>query len=194
MTRGHIIIGIGAKAYEQARLCQQSIAGATRIITRGHRHSEFPKDSRMAREIKVSLASNSPFDLTCYLDADCRVFGDTEVGFRILEDGWDLMIVPSSQQGDKLLWHVGEGERNWTLEELGYEPLQLQGGVFFFAKNERVARFFEAWREEWLQWADVDQAALLRALNRVPLKVWLFGWPWNSAKGTIIQHRFGSAR
>ena len=62
----------------------------------------------------------------------------------------------------------------------------------WIARNERTMAFWDAWHEEWLRFGDEDQAAFLRALNRVPLKIWLLGYPWNG--GAIIEHRFGACR
>ena len=70
--------------------------------------------------------------------------------------------------------------------------LQLQGGMMFWRKNERTRAFFQAWREEWERWKGQDQAALLRALHRTPLKLWLLSNEWNG--GSLIEHRYGAAR
>jgi len=144
------------------------------------------------RWAKVNLNNLSPFTHTLYIDADTLVHGDLSAGFDILSDGWDAAIVPSQQQGTELLWHVTEEERQATLDELEYEPVQLQGGLFFFQKNEPVDRFFTAWRSEWLRWKGQDQGALLRALKDAPIHIWLLGFPWNG--GAIVAHRYGRAR
>lgn len=141
---------------------------------------------------KTSLYEQSPFEHTLYLDADTRVKGDISVGLKALRAGWDMVIVPSSNQGKDFLWHVGADERERTQGELGYPALQLQGGVFWFRRNERVQRFFALWRQEWRRWQGQDQAALLRALQRQPLKIWLLGLPFNG--GAVIGHLFGRAR
>ncbi len=144
------------------------------------------------RWAKVNL-DGLGFDQACYLDADTRVYDSLQGGFDILNAGWDMVIVPSTQQDDGLLHHVSEVEREATFSELGTsDVLQLQGGAFWFRRNERMAALFEAWREEWLRWKDQDQAALLRALNRAPVKLWLLGRPFNG--GAVVGHRFGMAR
>jgi hypothetical protein len=147
---------------------------------------------KLARRAKVRLDELSPFELTLYLDADTRAQGDLAAGFEMLEDGWDLVICASEHQGEECMWHVGEGERRATLEELGYEPMQLQAGMFFFRKSEGMRRLFEAWREEWGRWMDQDQAALLRALARAPMRTWILGRPWNG--GAVVQHLYGRCR
>lgn len=145
-----------------------------------------------ARWAKLNIDKLTPWQHTLYLDADTRPHTDVRAAFEILADGWDLVIVPSVSQGDDLLWHIGEDEREATYEELGCVPLQLQGGVFWFRKCEPVHSLFDAWRDEWERWRDQDQAALLRALARSPVKVWLFGRPWNG--GQLIRHLFGRTR
>jgi len=148
-----------------------------------------------ARWAKLNIDKLAPrgWNAFLYLDADTRVYGSLQVGFDILADGWDMVIVPSSQQADRLLWHVTEIECEESLDELGNPfPLQLQGGVFWIARNKGTAKLFDAWREEWRRWEGPDQAALLRALHRSPVKVWLMGGTFNS--GAVVGHRFGMAR
>jgi len=145
-----------------------------------------------SRHSKTTLLKRIKTDRALYLDADTLVRQTIDVGFEMLADGWDVVMVPSSNQGDDLMWHIGEQERRVTLGEMGYQPLQLQCGVMFIARNERTMAFWDVWHEEWMRWYDEDQAAFLRALKRVPLKIWLLGYPWNS--GAVIEHRFGACR
>jgi hypothetical protein len=160
----------------------------------GAKHIPFPRVDAGGRWAKLNLTNLSPFEYTLYIDADTLVRGDLSAGFDILSDGWDAAIVPSQQQGPELLWHVTVEERQATLNELEYEPLQLQGGMMFYQNNEAMSRFFSAWRFEWLRWRGADQGALLRALAQCPLRLWLLGYPWNSGVGTIVSHHFGRAK
>jgi hypothetical protein len=151
-------------------------------------------DAQKARWAKTRLDGFSPFARTCYLDADTVVRGSLCAGFEILEDGWDLVIVPSSSQGNDALWHVGDKEREATLAALGHDaPLQLQAGVFWWRDNGRTRALFATWREEWERWRGPDQAALLRALDRTPVRAWLLGPDFNGAGGAVVEHRFGEA-
>ena len=152
----------------------------------------FEDRDSVGRWAKVNLDRISPFETTWYLDADTRIHGKIEGGFRICLDGWDIAVAPSPAQGGDALWHVSDGEREATIGELGYQPLQLQGGVFFFRKCEAVGRFFAAWREEWSRWKGQDQGALLRALHRSPVRMWVLGRDWNG--GALVEHRYGAAR
>jgi len=148
------------------------------------------------RWAKLNLDTLSPYDQTLYMDADTRMLaGVASVGFQILDDGYDLVIAPSTNQGDKLLEHLDAADRAATLG--GVEnplPLQLQAGVFWFAKTAATAALFAAWRVEWLKYKSQDQGALLRALEKAPVKIWLLGWDWNSRDGALVQHLFGRAR
>lgn len=147
-----------------------------------------------SREIKTRLFDFIPIDWNSvlYLDADTRVRMDPSAGFDLLDDGWDMAIMPSMQQHRAAFWHIGDEERELTYDEIGYIPLQLQAGVMFVARNERVRRFFDAWYDEWTRFADQDQAAFARALQREPIKLWLLGKPFNG--GSIVAHHFGQAR
>lgn len=149
-------------------------------------------DEQRSRMAKVRLDELSPFETTLYIDADTRPQADLSAGFEMIESGFDLAIAPSGNQGEDCLWHVNDKERRETIRELGYQPLQLQAGLFFFGRSERTRRFFEAWREEWERWRDQDQAAFLRALKREPVRIWLLGRPWNG--GAMCQHWFGRCR
>ena len=153
------------------------------------RESERGEPGRWA---KVNLFKLSPFNQTLYLDADTRVYGDLSAGFRALSAGWELVIVASKPQGEQGLAHLGEIERAVTLVELPAQPLQLNSGVMFWRKCERMRQFWSVWRDEWERWRGKDQGALLRALNRVPVRALLLGQAWNG--GSVVGHLFGQAR
>lgn len=196
-----VYIAYGDAARKEARLSIKSLRqhnkGSVTVISDkrlgiGKFHEMALGPGTPGRWAKVNLDTLG-FEQVCYLDADTRVYDSLQVGFDILAAGWDMVIVPSGQQGNGLLHHVSVAEREVTFSELGYsDALQLQGGVFWFRRNERTAALFEAWREEWSRWKDQDQAALLRALNRAPVRLWLLGKPFNG--GPVVGHRFGMAR
>ena len=156
------------------------------------RHIPLAQQDPGGRWGKLNADLLSPYEFTLYLDADTRPRGDLSAGFAVLRDGWDMAITLSTQQDDEAMWHIGVEEREQTCLEWGCVPAQLQGGVIFFHKNPRTHALFAAWREEWRRWAGQDQAALLRALRRVPAKVWLLGRPYNG--GALMAHLFGKAR
>ena len=148
----------------------------------------FKNSGPGARWAKLNADRLVEFEQVLYLDADTRGKGDISAGFGFLSDGWDLLITPSTDTSMQLIELT---ERTITLEEIGnLHPLYLQAGVFFF-NRETCAELFAAWRDEWLRFKDKDQAALLRALNRTPVRVGLLGRDWNG--GALIEHRFGKA-
>lgn len=151
-------------------------------------------DEQRAKWAKVHLYDLSPFEHTLYLDADTRIYGDLSVGLKALEVGWELVIVPSPQQvGSTTLWHLTQVEKEVTLGELGIGcPVMLNTGVLFFRRSERLSQLFTEWKRQWLRFKDKDQGALLRALDRVPVSIWLLGRPFNG--GEVVEHLFGRAR
>lgn len=194
LSRGVVYIAIGAKAKAELRYSMIEIRRSnpgleTKVIDAP---TEGMTDMQASRWAKLNMPHLSKFDLTAYLDADTRPQGDLSAGFEMLEDGWDLVIAPSANQGEECLWHVRQDEREELFSRLGFVPLQLQAGVFFFRKTQAVTQLFAAWREEWKRYRDHDQGALLRALYRRPVKTWILGRPWNG--GAVVQHLSGRCR
>jgi len=151
-----------------------------------------PECDAGGRAAKIRILELVPWDQVLYLDADTFVLTDPSVGFRLLADGWDLALSPSDKQEAESLWHVTEGEREITFDQVGYRPLQLQCGVMFIRRSPETVTFMAVWLEEFNRWGGQDQAAFIRALNRVPLRVYLLGRPFNG--GAVIAHHFGRAR
>ena len=86
-------------------------------------------------------------------------------------------------------------------ENFTLHTLQINGGVWAFARNERVAAFFKRWQAQWEKHAQRDQGALVRALYADPLKIFYLGNEWNTfdkyTKGiaaAAIKHYPGRAR
>ena len=148
-----------------------------------------------ARAVKLQIDKLSPWDQTIYLDADTRIGGPVKPLFGILDDGWDMAIVPCLRQREGVFGHVGTEERLQTLAELGGDDLlALQGGVMAFQKSAAVHAFFEEWRREWSRWAEWDQAALMRALVRSPVRIHILPNQYNNNQGRIVRHYFTRAR
>lgn len=159
----------------------------------GTQHVPWEGFGRPGRWAKVNLLELSPFEWTLYLDADTRVRGDLSVGFDILRSGWEMVMVPSKQGELEAASILVEGERNATLAELGdCWPLMLNTGVIWFRRTPRTARLWQMWREEWLRFQEHDQGALMRAMERCPVKLWLLGRAFNG--GEVVEHLFGRAR
>jgi len=192
-SRGVLYVTYGANAEREAETSIKILKERNDLpVTVINEPYEGMTDEQASRFAKLHLNNLSPYQMTLYLDADTRPFGNVSAGFDALETGWDIAICPSGQQGKDLLWHVGWSEREHTIGMLGYLPLQLQAGVMYVRKNGRTDALFEAWREEWSYWRDQDQAAFLRALNKAPVKIWLLGYPFNG--GAVIGHLFGRAK
>ena len=146
-----------------------------------------------SRLAKVTMLDWTPWDDTLYLDADTRINGDLSAGFRILDDGWDMAMAFSENQGHDWLWHVLDDDRALTKETWdGLQALQLQCGVMFVRKNEATRALFDAWRREWAWHKDEDQAAFLRAWRESPVRLWLLGRAWNG--GGLVAHYHGRVR
>ena len=193
--RGIVYVAYGEKARRQMPMNRRALglAGMDDLPVFVVDEEVFPQRDQGARWSKLNLDTLSPFEHTLYLDADTRVRADIRVGFDILADGFDMVIVPSTAQDGRLFQHVGDDEREYTFEALGNPyPLQLQGGVFWFIESKPMLELFAAWRNEWEKYEGQDQAALLRALDRVQIKVWLLSNEFNG--GSLVSHYFGQAR
>lgn len=193
--RGFVYIAYGDTARQE---CAMSIASLRNFhhepiavigdgVVAGARLIPAASQDKVARSVKVRLDQLSPFDETIYLDADTRVRGDLSFMFNALDDGFDLVIAPSSMQADRALWHVDTDERETTFDEMGFTPVQYQAGVLAFKRS--AAPFFAAWREEWARFGGQDQAAFLRALQRVPVKLHIVGQAYNG--GALVAHLHG---
>jgi lipopolysaccharide biosynthesis glycosyltransferase len=199
-NRGAVYIAIGDKAKEEAEMSAVTLKKFNNINdTEIEYINQYPihihtnkgnaTDSRWA---KVNLDRLTSYDNFAYIDADTRVRGNIMHGFDILDDGWEMAITASDNQERDWCWHVGEDERYQTELEYLCKPLQLQAGVMFVRKCPATHRLFEIWREEWLKWQDQDQAALLRALKRAPVKLWILGKDYNG--GRLVSHLYGKLR
>ena len=206
VSRGVVYVAYGDQAREQARLSAKSLKGhhlhlPMRVISDEpfSTVARFPEMPHIyhedtdpgARLVKLNVDNLSPFDHTLYLDADTRIMRPILWPFELLEAGWEMCIVPCRHQGENAHLHVDEEERATTFAEVD-DAIALQGGVIYFRKCEAVHRLFAAWREEWQRYRDQDQAALVRALVRCPVKLFLLGRAYNG--GHTIKHYYTYAR
>lgn len=201
-TKGVIYVAYGSGAIREAGFSidslrkfhdwSVSVVSDRKIPGVGHIHRAKRVDALSpGRWAKTNLDILSPYERTLFLDADTRVCGKLDIGFKLLERGWELVMVPSISQGEQALAHLSDIDRLTTqLEAPG--ALQLNTGVMWFRKTERTATLFKKWREEWIRFKDKDQGALLRALVNNPVALCLLGRPYNG--GAIVQHRFGACR
>jgi hypothetical protein len=140
-----------------------------------------------------------------YLDADTEVIADISFLFQVLCDGWDFVICKNPGK-----FHVirnmirpdNKGECEETFKMLGSdELLQLNGGVWCFARNERTAAMMRGWHSEWDRYGKRDQAALLRSLWANPVRLYTLTNVWNCVEqygehneNTTIMHYPMTAR
>lgn len=164
------------------------VKGVVQVAFQQHRQYNPMQQSRHA---KTNLDQLTPFKSTVYLDADTIVYQPLDTMFDALIC-YEWLATISTQQGKNWIKHAAEDERVQTLMEIGYTPVQLQGGVFGFRRTNNVRAFFAEWRRQWALYADVDQAALMRALHECPMSIWYLGLPFNG--GAVIGHLFGTAR
>ena len=203
MTQGIIYVAFGLPARNEAIESIKSlrkhndlpIAVISDSPIEGAQHIYRADTDRGGRMAKLSMDILSPFGHMLYLDADTRVNGDITKPFEILADGWDLAICHSIRQGEDVLGNLEPADRVLTAETVGTgNILALQAGVMYFRKSERIARLFQSWREEWGRFKTMDQGALLRALVKEPVNIWLLGRTYNGGGKSLIEHRFGMAR
>jgi len=209
-NRGVVYVVYGEQARVQAALSARTLVEHNpRLPFRVISDKGFPKQARFpemisiyhedtdpgARAVKLQVDQLSPFDLTLYLDADTRIHGDITMPFDLLDRGWEMCIVPCRHQdADEVHGHVNAEERAATFEEVGFDVLALQGGVMYFRKCAAVHRLFEEWRQEWNRWKDQDQAALMRAIVRCPVKLFMLNAAYNGQNGRLVQHFYTYAR
>ncbi|MFH0902319.1 MAG: glycosyltransferase [Pseudomonadota bacterium] len=156
-------------------------------------------------KLKAYELAPAEWQAVLYLDADTEVVAPIYQYFEWIEDGWEFVICKDPHLMDTL--HSFERRNN--KQELRHlqdtvktlHALQLNGGVWAFARNERVARFFKRWREEWEVYAQRDQGALFRALYADPLRMLVLGNEWNcflkyskGVKSAGLMHYPGDAR
>lgn len=193
MTDGLMFVAIGDKAAEQFRYASNSLNEINNHYPVEAIRGDYGAANKHAsRHAKTTLFDQAPYDRFVYLDADTRPRESLQPLFDILSDGWDIVLAISSNQDENLFWHVGEAEREKTLEEIAIKPLQLQCGMMAVCKNERTKALFERWHKEWMRYSGEDQAAFIRALYQAPVKIWLVGQPWNG--GAAISHNWGALR
>lgn len=208
-TRGVIYVAYGEQAREQVRLSVKTLLATNsrlpfRVVSDAPfehvprstpiRHIYHEDTDPGARLVKLTVDQLSPFDLTLYLDADTRVLGDITWPFRVLEAGWEIAMCPGEYPPDEPHGHVNEEERQVTFAEIGKHPHVLQSGVLYFRKCPAVHELYREWRDEWHRWRDQDQAALVRALVRNPVRLFLLDRTYNHPQGRLVRHYCGFAR
>jgi hypothetical protein len=157
---------------------------------------KLPDKDIGGRMAKLSVYSATPKDwkYVLYMDADTEVKKDISFLFQIVEDGWDLAICRHWGKHDFRRFRNNDNldEFDRSITEIGTDcSMAYQGGMFVFKRGVKVGRFFKMWLKEWKRWGKRDQAAFVRALNKVPLKIYLLPSCWNQRQNkqdTVIYH------
>lgn len=169
---------------------------------------EQPDRDVGGRVAKLSAYTLTPadWDAVLYLDADTEIISsDVRFFFELIESGWEFVIAKDPHLMDTMHSFRRKGNLK-ELQEIESElctlhTLQYNGGVWAFGRSERIAAFFERWLVEWERHGQRDQGALIRAMYRDPLAVYLLGNEWNYfqkySKGiepAAVTHYPGKAR
>ena len=169
---------------------------------------EQPDSDVGGRRAKLRAYELAPaeWQAVLYLDVDTEVIsGDTRFYFDLIEDGWEFVIAKDPHLMDTM-HHFRRPNNLLELQETAEElhtlhTLQINGGVWAFGRNERVAAFFERWQAEYERHVQRDQGALVRALYADPLRVFYLGNEWNwfekysrGVEAAAIKHYPGRAR
>lgn len=131
------------------------------------------------RSVKTQIYDLAPaeFEYVLYLDADTEVVADIGFLYQLLEDGWSMVIATNPGKyvsTSEMRRPDNNQEVDETYGVIGCEDaLQLNGGMFGFAKNPNTERFFHAWHKQWEKYGARDQAALLRALYTDPIRMYV---------------------
>jgi len=135
-------------------------------------------------KLKAYDLAPAEWQAVLYLDADTEVVAPIYRYFEWIEDGWEFVICKDPHLMDTM--HNFKRANNAAeVDDLRKKiktlhTLQYNGGVWAFARNERVAAFFQRWQMEWEKFAQRDQGALIRAMYADPLKVLVLGNQWNT--------------
>jgi hypothetical protein len=135
-------------------------------------------------KLKAYELAPAEWQAVLYLDADTEVVAPIYPFWQWIEDGWEFVICKDPHLFETM--HSFERANNKAeLAEIKtrvhtLHTLQINGGVWAFARNARVQAFFRRWQAEWEKHAQRDQGALLRALYADPLKTWWLGNEWNT--------------
>jgi len=192
---GLYLVAFGENARNCARLCIQSFK----------KHMNLPvalvsneplgcedifiqrEDSDIgARGAKLSVESLAPaeWDYVLYLDADTEVTAPIGFLFDALADGWEFVICKNPVR-----YHVAFNmvrpdyieECKETFKFIGTdEAVQLNGGVWAYRRTEQARKFMIEWYNEWNRYGARDQAALLRAHQKYPVRTYVLGNEWNT--------------
>jgi hypothetical protein len=204
--KGVLYVAYGVKAREQAQNSMQTLRRQMRGIPvavvsdselKGADHFiQHPEEDRGARTQKTQMYRLSPFEKTLFLDADTELISSPTPGFDLL-NYVDLVL---GQDVTRIFienhWpHLNQEEVTHTRKVIGTgQHMYFNSGVIFFRRNERVQAMMAAWHEEWCRWKMHDQMALLRAIQRCPVRIAPMRAPWNTHRRSEVAFVFHKHR
>jgi hypothetical protein len=141
---------------------------------------------KSSRYYKTQMHRLSPFPgITLFMDDDTimhrplpelgSVIAECDIAAK-LEPG--CATVGQTCQAGKHSWICAE-EKEYTGKHFPADVPHYNSGVVVFRKSESVYRLFDRWHEEWMQFQNIDQLALSRALTFVPTSIAKLDESWN---------------
>jgi hypothetical protein len=158
-------------------ICDQPLCSALPLEDYGITTVELSSDPQAfaSRHLKTQLADLSPYTETLYIDSDILPLKSIAPIWGYLDHA-DLAMaldrLPTVAECD----HIAPVERDYTLAFLaaraagmssGTTPgrtTQFNSGVMLWRQNQSTQTLFEQWQQEWLQFRQQDQLALVRAI------------------------------
>jgi len=123
-------------------------------------------DKAASRSLKTMLNMCSQFSKTLYLDCDTLVVKPIDDIWNYLQDAtfsFRKDRTPTVERCD----HAYPDERNYTVELLGRDAVQYNGGIFMWHAGHAADYLFNRWHEEWTKFKHIDQLSLARAVASV---------------------------
>jgi alpha-N-acetylglucosamine transferase len=154
---------------------------------------QAPDESFRNRDMKTSLFT-SVYDQTLFLDCDI-------LAVNCIDSIWEYSGICIARNDRSLVsdcWHIGQGEKDYTLQAYGDLP-HYNSGVVLFDNSSDSEKFFRGWNAAWQIYMAHDQLALSRgladnkiAVNELPKK---YNCYWaNRNRETIFQHFSGDSK
>jgi hypothetical protein len=123
-----------------------------------------------SRWLKTRLASLSPYRESLYVDADMLTMQPLGPLWQSLEQA-PIGLVLDIRPLVSLCGHVDASEKSFTLEAIGGDAPQFNGGLILWRAGEPTATLFQHWHQEWRRFARQDQLALARAIASSGIQV-----------------------
>ena len=139
------------------------------------------------RQAKLSVDRLAPKDweYILLLDADTELIEPVGFLFDTLRKGWEFIICKDMHERHWLA-KMRRGDNNiecdHTVQMVGTDMvMQYNGGMLAYRRTKNTRRFFELWNEEYQKWLGRDQGALIRALHRQPMRIFVLMNQWNAS-------------